>query len=400
MQNLDNKAKNRLIALAKKNLQLSEKFHVSMWTNALPIYKFISKQPLLRCIMVCLTLFLFVMGLNYKNLSLPFIIKQLSIIIEIFIGFYSTFYFSIVTDSALKHLTAITLLPKDSVIRWFREGCSVSFGRQNLLSNEQVANYSIKNVIQNDKIVLIWFLIWNVAISGVLFIILEIPKIELSAAVLSQYFMIILWSYSWLWTPHWVVYGIGFILKFAKLPVRYFLGIPDALTLKGIGNAVAKLGYGAFIHYLFLLFFLYFWEVIPHDITELFEVNPYTVIVFLIAFAIYIFVSFPLSIIMTQIAVIQAMIQNKDRKLAEYANHIESAFDTYMKHPYGENIDSLKEIQSNMKLLRKLPVFGMTLFYFIVVILMFFGYIVSLYFFLKVLFHDVDTFLNIFNKIL
>lgn len=400
MKTLDTKTQQRLIALAKKNLRIGEEFSLTIWMRALPIYRFISRKPLLRSFFVAFVILMTVLVTNLDKLDITFLAKQISLAFEVFIGFYAGFYFANTTDGLYRHLSFITLLPRDTFRRWFTEGISVSYGRINLLPNEARENYRFKDMLRNDKQIFVWFVVWHICIVPVFFINLEIPRLSLSAGVLAQYIIIIFWSYTWLWTPHYVIYGIAFLIKLAKLPVRYFYGIPDVLTLREVGAVVVRLNYLSFLHFLGLVMFLFVWEVIPRHPEAVKELNPLIVLLFLIAFVVYFIYSCALSQVIAQIAIVKSMIHYKKLKYAEYANHLETAFNKYMRQPTADNIAVLNEMKKNMKLLRKLPIFGLNPIYFIIILIMFAVDIAALYWYFKISFHGWENFVYLFRDYL
>lgn len=399
MHKLDAGIQKRLVAISRKNLQLDEPFRMTIWISALPIFKFISKNPLIRSLGVSLVLLIITIITNYDKITLIFLAKQTSIFAEVFIGFYAGFYFSDVTNDGYDHLLNITLLPKDTFRRWFAKGISVSYGRANILSSEARKNYHLKDVIKNDREICLWFLGWIIFILPTLFVILKLPR-ELSLGAFVQYAFIFFWCYTWLWTPHWVIYSIGFLVKLAKLPVRYFWGIPDNLTLKGVGAVVVRLNYMAFLHFLFLIPFLYLWEVIPHQSSEFKTINPIIILTFLIAFAAYVTISCFCSAIITQIAITKSMKYYKNKKYAEYANRLEVEFNSYMRQPTASNMTSLLETKKNMRMLRKLPVFGLYLNDFIKISTIFAIDMALIFYYFKFSFLSWENFFNIFQAYL
>ncbi len=371
MKGLDSGTIAGLQRIARSYLLETEDLRVDIWTRGLPGFRFAAGNPVVRSLLMSVGTLLLVVLTNLRSLDLDFLYRQATLAFEVFIGFYAGSYFCRTTYRGYRRLASATLLPEDTFRRWFAGEISRFFGSINLLRTQERQGYGLRDVFRKDRPQWIWFLAWMVVIYPVLLLILDVPDFELSLGCLLQYFFLFLWCYSWLWTPHWVIFGIAFLVRLAKLPVRYFYGIPSELTLKKVGDVVVRLNYMAFVHFMGLIVFLHAWRVFPRDPDLVVHMNPWIVLLFFTAFATYIIVSSFLSPLVTQAAIVKTMAFYRSRKRAEFANHMEEAFEGFLREPTEGRYQTLMRHTKHMKLFRRLPVLGLTVPYLLIVLLIF-----------------------------
>ena len=132
MDRLNSETWKRLEAIAKQHITVADSFQITPWINVLPVWKFISKQPLLRSILVSMAMFFILLVSNYDMLTPKFLAKLFFLLAEVFVGFYSMYYFARKANEMYHHLSRITLLPRDTFRRWFAEKISKVFGKINM----------------------------------------------------------------------------------------------------------------------------------------------------------------------------------------------------------------------------------------------------------------------------
>ena len=370
MKNLPIEKQNKLKKIAQKRLRLLDEYRITPWLYKLPIWSFVSKSPVTNGMIISLGLLSAVFLTNLGSLDYHFILKQFILAIEVWIGFYAAHYFAEISNQMYAHLKLITLLPHDTFKRWFAEKASIPWGKINLLAIQDRGKYSLLDVYKRDKAIFVWFFSANISISLLLCFLLDLPRLSWSPGCILQYIFVIFWCYTWVWTMHWVVHGIGFLLNLAKLPVRFFFGIPDNQTLKSIGNLVVKFNFVSTLHFILLLSMLYFWDVIPNREMGDNHSGSMVVIALLGGLLIYIIWGCIMGPIVSQIALSSTMRSYKKRLMAEFSYHLEECFNGFMKNPSHENHVLLIENNKKLKLLKKLPSIGITPGYFLINILL------------------------------
>lgn len=400
MKTLDAGTLAGLQRIARSYLMEEDDFRLDMWTRGLPGFRYVAGNPIPRSLMLSLGFLLLVILTNLGDMDPGFLYRQVTLAFEVFIGFYAGSYFCRTTYEGYRHLAATTLLPEDTFRRWFTGEIAPFFGGINLLRPRERKDYGLRDILRKDRSQWIWYVAWIVVIYPVFLVVpAGVPAFELSLGCLTQYVFLFLWCYTWLWTPHWVIFGIAFLVRLSKLPVRYFYGIPSDLTLKKMGDVVVRLNYMAFVHFMGLVAFVHAWEVFPRDPKLVALMNPWIVLVFLAALGIYVIISSFLSPLVSQAAIAKAMAHYRSRKRAEYANHMEEAFEAFLREPSEGRYQTLTQCRAHMKLFRKLPVLGLTIPYLVILVLILSADIAVMWLYLAHSLGSWDTLTAIFSRI-
>src|SRR5262249_9327322 len=149
--------------------------------------------------------------------------------------------------------------------------------------------------------------------------------------VLARYFAYAFEAYCVSWTAAFCILSLRFIPAFADLPQRYFVDMPDSVSLRPLGEMFldyALLGGAVMPFFLFQHYVFRTYQTVP-EINHLYVVVALVLIFFCLA--------------VSQIVIRQSLTKLKNRRLVEFSYHVESAFDDFVKSPGKVTFDRLSE---------------------------------------------------------
>ena len=355
MKRLEAETRDRIRGIALDSLKTQvEELRITPWVVALPPWNWIHRQPFLGGLIFSTLCYVFVIITNLGLLSLDFLLKTFWIFLEVVIGTSGVFLYSREFENIFEDLRRISLLPRDTLKRWFLFNIGPFWGNINLIPGSDRTNYGLKEVFRYDKVIIGQFIFWTifngtVAVAGT-----RVLWMDKSVGWFFLLLFCYLWAYSFMWTSHYGHAVLAFLFKLGGLPVRYSLFMPNSLTLKNVGDRMVNLGWISCFHFWTLICILNSWKLIDRRPGE--NQTTAAVITLFCVIAIVLYVSYQvLIVVVTQIALSKNMIQYRRRRIAEYYINLEVFSEEFTRRPSEGSFKELTEAAAYRKVFRSLP---------------------------------------------
>jgi hypothetical protein len=352
---------NKLEHIAKKYIfQNEDDFSITPWVVNLFPWNLIAKKPFLYACVIVSVLYGTVLLTNVEKISLHFIIKNLLIALSVWMGLFCAFHFSKVYEKLYFDVRKITILPEDTLKRWFVNNISLLWGFINLRRISERKNYKFRMTWHNDRLIIFQFFFWSIVNGLAACVATRRFNFEFSLGWLFQTIFCFLWAYSFMWTSHYGHSCITFLLKLGRLPIRYCFYMPDSLTFKAIGSRMVGISWITSIHFWLLIGIFHYWEVFKIQEGE----QPLVTAIVTTAIApvvILYFIWQLMTIAITQVALSKTMLEYKNKRLTEFFYHVEEVANRFIANPTDPNFKVVKEKAKYMRLFNKLPVVSMTI---------------------------------------
>lgn len=312
---------------------------IRWWITALPPWSYAEKNPLLRSLIFTFVILVIVFLFNIRNLNLERALQFLNIGFLCFLGIWAPFVFQGFFKDLYDHLRAVITIPQSTFKRWFISECTPLTGQTFLKKNPDL---SLKSLFLSDSL--------NFSLFVISFLIL-IP-FQASCALgyepfspdipnFSRFLFYFLEVYLLVWIPPFVIRALAFIPSFVRLPIRYFIGMPDFLSLKPLGMFYLKIaGLGSLA---FLLFTLQHYLFKTHQ-----SVTFTSVLFILLISSLFYGIMF-----LSQAMIVMNLSKHRQKAIIDYSYHIEESYKNFMEKPIEENFVILKNHQRNLKYIRK-----------------------------------------------
>ncbi len=320
---------------------------INWWITSFPPWSFIKKFPFLGSLGFCLLFLVIVLITNIGELTLLSISQYITITILCFLGLWAPFLLPGFLKDLYENLRPVVAIPQNTFKRWFLSEC-IPFSGPILMENEH--KHSFISLFRTDRFNFLMFFV-----SFILFFpfqtacALGFEPFQPDIAHIARFVLYYLEIYLLSWIPPFVIRALGFIPGFVRLPIRYFVGMPDSISLKPLGTfylKISALGAIAFTlftcqHYLFR----------THE----------TVTIASIGFIVFVYTLFFAIMFFTQTLIMMSLNKHRQRIITDYSYHIEEAYKSFIEKPSPENFSHLTNHRDQMKYLKnKLSVAGLT----------------------------------------
>jgi tetratricopeptide (TPR) repeat protein len=341
--------KEEAAALAGKILEseLDKLPEINWWITSLPPWSFIKKFPFLGSVSFCLLILVIVLISNIGKLTFLTVLQYINITILCFLGLWVPMLFPGFITNLYESLRPVVAIPQNTFKRWFLSECIPLSGP---VATDTRQGHSFLSLINADRFNFLMFFF-----SFLLFFpfqtacALGFEPFKPDIAHITRFLLYYIEIYLLAWTPPFVIRALGFIPGFIRLPIRYFVGMPDSISLKPLGIfylKIAALGAIAFTlftfqHYLFR----------THETVTLASIG-FIVCVYSLYFAIMFF---------TQTLIMVSLDKHRQRIITDYSYHIEEAYKSFIEKPSPDNFSNLRNHRDQMKYLKnELSVAGLT----------------------------------------
>jgi tetratricopeptide (TPR) repeat protein len=313
---------------------------VDWWMTALPPWLWIRHRPMFGALTVTSILLAVSLAASAASLSGLRAAWLVNVAALQFLGLYCPFLFPKFLRRLHQQLRSVVNLPEDTFRRWFLAEAGPFLGPTQPSSDQGVGG--LWRQVTQDR-----FNYGGFLVGFALFIPFQIMcamgldpfRGDLATIVrYGDYFLEVLFL---AWIPPFVVRGLQFIPRFRELPIRHFVDMPDSVSLKPLATfflKIASLGTAAY-----LLF------TIQHYLFRTHATVPAASIAFIaIVYSLFFALMFA-----SQATITVTMARLKERRLAEYAAHLEKAFDESMRSPSTKTLETLALHRTQMRTLRR-----------------------------------------------
>ncbi|MDD2710456.1 MAG: hypothetical protein PHV34_20955 [Verrucomicrobiae bacterium] len=247
-----------------------------------------------------------------------------------------------------EQLRPVVTIPQAAFRRWFLAECIPFVGSFHLLQQE--GRFSWGDFCRREKFHLVVFLLAFAAfLPFQTACALGMDQFTCAPSCWVRFFFYYLEVYLLAWIPAFVIRALLFIFGFVRLPVRYFIGMPDSVSLKPLGTfylKIATVGFCAFTlftfqHYLFQTY-----------VTVTLASIGYILIVYLLFFLIMLF---------SQALIMVSLDRHRQRAIVDFSYHIEDAYKVFIEKPTPDNFNTLANHKLHLDFLkRELKIGGLT----------------------------------------
>ena len=325
---------------------------LALWVASIPPWRWVAGRPLLGSAAFMTAVFAVVLGASWRILS-PMNVGRLGVIALLCTwGLAAPFLGAKALGSAFAKMRGAVTLPTETFWRWFLSEM-VRLGAYQPGGGDPD---DVRGTLRGDKFIHASFWLWMVGSIPFVFVCvrgLDAPGGELwqrggTFAGLVRYAFYLFEIFALVWVPAFVVRVVELAPSFASLPVRYFVGMPDAVSLKPLGTLYLRLAaIGAPGFALFAL---------QHYLGRTFETAPILSTAFVIVDSAVFFAM----LFASQAAIAVSMRRLKQRLLVEYSYHLEAAFADFMRAPSGDRFNRVTELERyKVHLDGSLPVTGL-----------------------------------------
>lgn len=345
MKTLSPRQQSALRGVAAASLdQLTSEMKVTPWMVSLPVWRWIGGRPAPRAAIVSAALFAVAVVVDDVPFGAHVLLRKAIAAVSIFLGLYGMFFAARQFEKIYAILKVLSRLPPDTMARAFTESVRPIFGSINTLPPAERAGFGPAQLLSRDPLLPGAYLGLATAICAYALFATRLLPAPLSVGLVVQVLYDAAWALSFLWAGHFIVSLLPFITRIGRLPIQYFVGMPDSLSLKGVGGLFVALAWGGSVHFWCVLGLLSSWDVLgPHPGEDL----RFTALVTFFTIALSGFYLLELFVITlgTQLVMSKTMLAYRSKRQAELAFHLEKLFDAYSRAPSSS---ALKELQERL----------------------------------------------------
>jgi tetratricopeptide (TPR) repeat protein len=326
--------------------------------------KSIPINPLIVSVVGSILLFLIPILVHYPLISLwgftssesvALYLRHASISIVCFFGFYNVFAFNKYLLNIYKSLRKISVIPKPALSQWYLSEMAKCWGSSNI-ETENKDFLSIEPLFNRDKyffypfvIIIILFLPLHILCSGDWNFTLSYPS-ELFHSLADEETLHVkistLWAIiqfisrylTYIFQVYLCAYGltiilpiIAFIPRILDIPIRYYPGIPDELTLKIVSHEFLKFSILATLFCIAAAFQLF--------IFDCYSVVPLAAIIYVITISIFL----PIYTVAPAYGILKTLKSLRSSISEEIASHIEISYSKCTIDFENKNIENLTQ---------------------------------------------------------
>lgn len=314
------------------------------WTDGLLPWSFLRPAPLQRSAALTLVLLLIVLAVQGEQLNWPRFFEQLSIMPIIFLGLSWPFFGVRFLERGYERLLPVVTVPEDVFRRFYLRQMRKVLGAT-AEDDGSYAGWRRATRVNRPQL----------AIAGTFFLMLlpfqyycaDDSPYDGSLAASARYFVYVFEALSVSWCATFAVLSPRMIPEFSTLPQRYFLSMPDAVSLRPLGSMFLVYSVLAAVWNPFILAQHYVFQT--HDTVFAISVTYVTMITLL----------FMGLMIMPQVAVRRMLRRLRDRKMTEYSFQVEQAFERFVKAPGPDSFERLQLHRQYLSTLAELEIRGL-----------------------------------------
>lgn len=328
--------------LAKELLAEAEPLlpELRWWVTALPPWSWIVRRPAVSSLASAVALMLALSIANLPSLDRLWLLRFANVSLLVGLGLYAPFAFARFASALFGRLRPVVTLPFATFRRWFLAELIPVAGTFHVAPPG--TPYRMPALWQRERFHLAAFVAGTLLFSGFQTLCaLGADPPDGGPGVVVRYASYYLEVWLLAWIPAFVLQALQLIPRFKELPIRHFIDMPDAVSLEPLGTfylRVAGLGSLAFVlftaqHYLYRTHL-----TVPA--ASLGFIGVVYCLFFAVMFA-------------SQGVIVVTMRQLRDRRLTQYASHLEAAFERLMANPTEEHSTALERHRRSMRLLRQ-----------------------------------------------
>jgi len=324
------------------------KLELQMWVVALPPWSLIKNRPLMGSILICLSYLAIILAVSPNELDIRLVIRITNITIFNLVGLYVPFVLPRLVDTLYQKLKPVVTFEEDVFHRWFYTQITPIIGSYHYVCKSQ--SYKIKQVYKYDKSNLLLYVA-----ALLVFIPLQIScasgldPFTFKISVMVRYSFYIFQIICGIWVIPYVINSLNVIPIFGQMPIKFFIDMPDAVSLKPVGTyylKVAALGTSAFV-----LFTIQHYIFHTHIYVRLISIS-FIISISLVFFAI---------MFASQFLIQNALTKLRDKKLIQFSKHLESSFGEMFDNPTEATLSKLTQNREIIRIIRKgMPSRGLT----------------------------------------
>jgi tetratricopeptide (TPR) repeat protein len=334
------------VADAVFHLEKTRKLTLRHWVTLHQPWRALTAQPFGRSLVLALSLYVLCLTLHLvagDNLrALQFAV----VYVLIWFGLYFPYLVGRMLERTYVRLLPVINMPEDAFRRFFVRQAALVLGGTCTL-----------NDTQGDVAAVSWqhnrghILIALTALAPLLvlqYVCAHEPPWPMTLPKLALYFSGFLEVYVLAWIFPLALSCIFFIPRFSSIPLRYFLGMPQALSLGSVGTFYIRMSWLGCCGYLFFM--------VQHYVFRTYENAPMVTIAYIVIGNLWMFAV----VVISQYQLYRLLTCLRARKIFEYSYHLEDSFERVMKNPTDKAFEQLRAHQQFMSSLQRLNTCGLT----------------------------------------
>jgi tetratricopeptide (TPR) repeat protein len=347
-QSLEPARRRRLAEVADAVLHLaaSRQLRLRHWTELHYPWRALAQHPLAGSIIMTIALYALSIAAQLAAWDDRRAIQYTVAYVVVWLGLYIPFVLARMLERAYDRLVPVVNMPEDAFRRFFTRQVAHVLGGT-CASGEPQVNRVLWSWRHNRPHLLTAFgaLIPLLTLQYVCANESPLP-ITLPKAVL--YISAVIQVYVTMWIFPLAVSSLYFIPRFGSVPLRYFLGMPAALSMASVGTF--------YVRFAWVACFGYFFFILQHYVFRTYQTAPLVSATYTgVGICWVILVS-----IVSQYQIHMLLKHLKARRILEYSYHVEDAFERVMKNPTEKGFEQLRAHQDFMSSLRRLSTRGLT----------------------------------------
>lgn len=264
----------------------------------------------------------------------------------IWMGLYLPFVIARMLESTYVRLLPVVNMPEDAFRRFFIRQVGHILG--NTCTTKETGREAARLSWQHNRAQLLIALGALPPLLLLQYICANEPPWPITLPKVALYFSATLEIYVLMWIFPLAVSSLLFIPRFSNIPLRYFLDMPDALSLSSVGKFYIRLSWLACLGYFFFLL-------------EHYVFRTYQTVVFVSDAYVVVGICWAVAIVLISQHQLHRLLKNlKTRKMVEYSYHLEDAFERVMKNPNDKAFEQLRAHQQFSNSLRRLSTRALT----------------------------------------
>jgi tetratricopeptide (TPR) repeat protein len=334
------------VADAVFHLATARQLRLRHWAEFHYPWRAIAGRPLAGSIMVAASLYALCIAAQLFNWDDRRALQFAVVYVLVWIGLYLPFVIARMLERAYMRLVPVVNMPEDAFRRFFTRQVAQVLGATCALGDVH-GNRALLSWRLNRPQLLMAF----AAVPPLLvlqYLCANVPPLPITPPTIAIYVSAVVEIYVLMWIFPLAVSSLFFIPRFANIPLRYFLGMPAALSMASVATFYIRLAWlGCFGYFFFLL---------QHYVFRTYQHVPvvsvaYSSVGILWSALVFMVSQFQLYLLLRHLKV---------RRILEYSYHVEDAFERVMKNPTEKAFEQLNAHQQFMASLRRLSTRGLT----------------------------------------
>jgi hypothetical protein len=329
------------------HLEKTRQLTLCHWTELHYPRRWVRRRPLLGSMVMSLSLFGLVLIARILSGDQTRAVQLTVIYVLVWFAIYLPFLLARMLEQTYVRLLPAVNMPEDAFRRFFiRQSAYILGGTCALRDAESQRKFRLS--WQNNRPHLLIAALCFPPLLLLQFYCANEPPWPMTWARIGLYLSGFLQAYVSVWIFPLAALSVFFLPRFYNVPVRYFLGMPPALSLGSVGTFYVRFSWLVCAGYLFFL--------LQHYVFHTYQTVP-------VVSALYVLIGMGwiiVIVILTQYQLYRLLGRLKARKILEYSYHVEAAFERVMKKPTEKGFEELAAHQQFMKSLHALSARGLT----------------------------------------